>query len=95
MIINNVLLRLNEGNNENIEKVRDFLLSMRGKIEFLLDIKVEVDIRQGEYDIMFITKFNSMEDFNNYLVHPIHLEVGKYIASVLKAQASLCYESLD
>lgn len=95
MITNNVMLRLEERSNENIEKTRNVLLSMKGKIEFLLHIKVEADIRQGEYDIIFITKFDSMEAFNNYLVHPAHLEVGKYIGSVIKAQASLCYESLD
>lgn len=95
MITNNVMLSLKERSNENIENTKNVLLSMKGKIEVLRDIKVEVDIRQGEYDIIFITKFNSMEDFNNYLVHPIHLEVGKYIASVLKSQASLCYEYLN
>jgi len=95
MITNNVMFRLEERSNENIEKARDVLLSMKGKIEILRDIKVEVDIREGEYDIILFTKFDSMEDFNNYLVHPVHLEVGKYIASVLKTLASLCYESLD
>jgi len=94
MIINNVIIKLEERSNENIEKARNLLLSMKGKIEILRDIKVEVDIRQGEYDILLITKFDSMEDLNSYLIHPVHLEVGKYIASVLKTQVSLCYKSL-
>lgn len=60
----------------------DVLLSMQGKIEFLRDLKVEVDIRHGEssYDIALIAKFDSMEDFNAYLVHPVRVEVSKYIA---------------
>lgn len=95
MIINNVLLKLKERSPENIEKARNVLLSMNGKIETLRDLKVEVDVRQGQYDIMLITKYDSMEDLDAYLIHPAHLEVGKYIASVLESQSSLCYESLD
>lgn len=95
MVINNVLLRLKERKNEDIEKARQVLLGMKGKIETLRDIQVEVDIRHGEYDIILITKFNSMEDLEAYLVNPVHLEVGKYIGSVVESQASLCYESLN
>ena len=95
MITNNLLLKLKERNSENIAKTRDVLLSMQGKIEFLRDLKVEVDIRHGEssYDIALIAKFDSMEDFNAYLVHPVHVEVSKYIASVLETGAAVCYES--
>lgn len=95
MITNNLLLKLKERNSENITKTRDVLLSMQGKIEPLLDVKVEVDIRQGasSYDIMLITKFNSMEDFDAYLVHPVHVEVSKYVGSVVETGAAVCYES--
>jgi hypothetical protein len=95
MIINNVMLKLKKEHSDKITKTRDVLLSMQGKIEFLRDIKVEVNIRPGQssYDIMFITKFTSMEDLDAYLTHPVHLEVAKYIGSVLDTQASVCYEA--
>ncbi len=95
MITNNLLLKLKERNSENIAKTRDMLLSMQGKIEFLRDLKVELDIRHGEssYDIVLIAQFASMEDFDAYLVHPVHVEVAKYIASVLESAAAVCYES--
>jgi hypothetical protein len=95
MIINNLLLKLKERNPEHIAKARDVLLSMQGKIEFLCDLQVEVDIRHGgsSYDILLITKFASMEDFDAYLIHPIHVEVSKYIGSVLETGAAVCYES--
>ncbi|MHB8066099.1 MAG: Dabb family protein, partial [Ruminiclostridium sp.] len=65
------------------------------KIEVLRDLQVEVDIRRGEssYDIMLITKFASMEDMDAYLVHPVHVEVSKYILSVMETGAAVCYES--
>jgi hypothetical protein len=95
MITNNLLLKLKERNNENITKARDVLLSMQGKIEPLRDLKVEVNIRHtaSSYDIVLIAQFASMEDFDAYLVHPLHIEVSKYIASVLEIGASVCYES--
>ncbi|MBE7718110.1 MAG: hypothetical protein E7243_01145 [Lacrimispora celerecrescens] len=40
-----------------------------------------------------ITHFSSMEDMEAYLVHPVHVEVSKYIAEVLESGASICYES--
>lgn len=94
MIVNNMMLKLKDSNSETIAKTKDVLLSMQGKIEFLLDIKVEADIRHGKfsYDIMFITKFDSMEDMNAYLTHPVHVEVSKYITSVIENQVAVCYE---
>ena len=95
MITNNLLLKLKDNSRENIEQARAVLLSMRGKIEFLRDLQVEVNIRPGAaaYDILLVAHYDSMTDFEAYLVHPVHVEVGKYIAGVLAASASVCFES--
>ncbi|MHB8074507.1 Dabb family protein [Desulfosporosinus fructosivorans] len=94
MIINNLLIKLKEQNNEIIEETRTALLGMKGKIEVLRDVQVEVDIRHGEssYDILLITKFASMEDMDSYLVHPVHVEVSKYILKVMDTGAAVCYK---
>lgn len=67
---------------------------MKGKIDVLLDIQVEKNVRpeEGAYDVLFVTKFSTTEDLDAYLVHPAHLEVAKFIGSVLDTLASLCYE---
>ncbi len=95
MITNNLLLKLKHRDGETIAKTRAVLLSMQGKIEPLLDLKVEVNIRPGgmAYDIILITQFASAADLDAYLVHPVHVEVSKYIANVLDAGAAVCYES--
>jgi hypothetical protein len=36
MIINNLLLKLKDRSSENIEKARDVLLSMQGKLNFFV-----------------------------------------------------------
>lgn len=94
MIVNNLLLKLKNRDTENIKKTQEVLLGMKGKIEVLLDIQAELNIRssQAAYDIILITKFASMEDMNAYLAHSVHLEVAKFIGNVLDTQASVCYE---
>lgn len=95
MIVNNVLLKLKNNDTENIKKAQEVLLGMKGKIEVLLDIQAEMNIRpsQTAYDIILITKFKSLDDMNEYLIHPVHLEVGKFIGDVLDTQTSVCYEA--
>ncbi|MDV4149913.1 Dabb family protein [Clostridium sp. AL.422] len=94
MIINNLLLKLKIRNDESIKKTQNVLLSMKGKIEVLQDIQVEINIRSGEsnYDILLITKFASIADLEKYIIHPVHLEVAKFIGTILDTQASVCYK---
>lgn len=94
MIINNLLLKLRNKDADSIKKTQEILLSMKGKIEVLIDIQAEINIRPGKsnYDIILITKFASLEDLDKYLIHPKHLEVAKFISSVIDTQASVCYK---
>lgn len=95
MIINNLLLKLKDRSPENIARAREVLLGMKGKMEVLVELTVETNIRSGPaaYDILLIAKYNTMEDFEAYLIHPVHVEVGKYIAGVVESSASVCYRA--
>ncbi|MGB9978176.1 Dabb family protein [Methanobacterium sp.] len=95
MIINNAMLKLKERDDESILKVKEELLSMKGNIEVLHDINVELNIREGEsnFDILFITLFESMADFDAYLTHPVHVKVSQNIGSNIEQNAAVCFES--
>lgn len=95
MITNHLLLKLKMRDAETIKKAQEVLLSMNGKIDELKNIRVEVDISHLEpsYDLLAIEQFNSMEDFKAFAIHPAHMEVARYIHSVLDTQACVCYES--
>jgi hypothetical protein len=96
MITNNLLIKLKDRSKDEIEKAKNMLLGMDGKIPVLLSIRVETDTRGSEksaYDIMLITQFNEMEDLDKYLNHPVHLEVAKYIQAAMETGASLCYRT--
>jgi hypothetical protein len=94
MITYNLLIKLQDGSKENVDKARTVLLGMQGKIEYIRDLKVKVDIRRAEtsYDIALIAKFDSMADYEAYLPHPVHMEVGNQLKNMLKAAAAVCYE---
>ncbi|MNC19044.1 Stress responsive A/B Barrel Domain protein [compost metagenome] len=94
MITNHLLIKLKTQNLTDAEKAKAHLLGMKGKIGVLAGIQVELDIRHSaaSYDLLLITRFATMEDMEVYLAHPVHLEVSKYIAEVMEASASVCFE---
>lgn len=94
MITHIILVKLKENNEEAINGIKDKLLGMNGKIEYLKDLSVGVDFAHAEisYDVAMIAQFNSKEDLNAYIVHPAHIEVGKYIEDIQAKVVALDYE---
>ena len=92
MIVNHLLLKLKDPGPEHIKQVQTVLLGLKGKIAVLLDVQAEANVRPGPstYDLILITKFTSLEDMDEYLVHPAHQDVTKFIGTVLETQASVC-----
>ncbi|MEK4003602.1 Dabb family protein [Paenibacillus sp. FSL H3-0333] len=92
MILNHVLLKLKDRRPEHIEQAQTVLLGLRGKINVLLDVQAEANVRPGPsaYDLILITKFASLEDMDEYLIHPAHQEVARWMGTVLETQASVC-----
>lgn len=85
MITHIVLFKLKERTPEGVEKAREILLSMEGKVEQLRYLEVGVDLIHSERsaDIALVTKFDSLEELQAYQVHPYHAnEVAAYMKSV-------------
>ncbi len=68
---------------------------MSGKIPQLRHLEVGVDVLRSErsYDLALVTKFDSLEDLQAYQAHPVHVDVTKYIASVIESAVAVDYES--
>ena len=92
MIVNTMLLKLKNRDDETILNVKEELLSMKGNVEVLRDVKVEPNIREGEvnYDLLVTTVFDSMEDFNAYVVDPFHVKVSQIIGDQIEKIAVVC-----
>ncbi len=89
-----VFFKLN--NKEQACEARNILLSMEGKIPQLKGLEVGVDVLHSErsYDLVLITKFNSLEDMNSYAVSEYHVnKVIKYLKPMLESSKTVDYES--
>ena len=95
MITHVVLFKLKDRSPRSIEKARDVLLGLKGKVPVLRYLEVGIDVLNSErsYDIALITKFDSMDDLQAYQVHPAHLEVAKYIMAERESAISVDFES--
>ena len=95
MITHIVFFKLKDGSKESVEKAREVLLGMQGKIDLLRHLEVGMDVLRSErsYDLALVTKFDSLEDLQAYQVHPVHVEVAKYLGTVRESSIAVDYES--
>jgi len=89
-----VFFKLKNPTPETLQETKDVLMNMKGKIPELLDIEVGIDVLRSErsYDVALITTFESLDAMNAYQVHPLHQEVGRFIASVRESAVAVDYE---
>ena len=95
MITHVVLFKLKDRSAKSIEKARDFLVGMKGKIPQLRHLEVGTDVLHSErsYDIALITKFDSLDDLAAYQKHPVHVKVSEYIMSAKESSIVVDFES--
>lgn len=79
----------------NIERTREVLSAMEGKIPVLRHLEVGVDVLKTDrsYDLALLAKFDSLEDLQIYQDHPVHQEVIKYIGTVKESVLAVDYET--
>lgn len=89
-----VFFRLLDPSKENLDRAKDILEGMEGNIPQLKYVEVGVDILHTErsYDIVLITKFDSLEDMQQYQIHPYHVnEVLTNLRPMLNGSAAVDY----
>lgn len=94
MVRHIVMYKLINPTNENKQALVDKFLSMKGKIDLLVDINSGVDKVQSQrsFDVVLDCVFKSMEDLEKYRVHPVHLPVMEYVKGVVEKSHSVDYE---
>lgn len=79
---------------ETLQTLKSTLEGLMGKVEVLR--KVEVGFNYNDtpsaHEVVLYTEFDSKEDLETYLVHPAHVEAGKYVRSVVKDRVVVDYE---
>ncbi len=79
---------------ENISKVKSMLEALPEKIDFIREMQVDVNVnpKEGMYDAVLISSFDSLEDVERYRVHPEHKKISSYVALIREKRASVDYE---
>ena len=79
---------------ENIQKVKSMLEALPQKIDFIREMHVEVNVnpKEGMFDAMLISAFDSIDDVEKYRVHPEHKKISSYVAFIKTDRASVDYE---
>jgi hypothetical protein len=88
------MFKLKEKKDENAALIKEKLMGMKGQIAQLKDIQVKSQLRNTptSFDVLMIANYNSQKDFDEYITHPVHVEVGKFVISLCEQTASVLYE---
>lgn len=94
MLTHIVLFKLHNPITAVLEEAKGRMLQMQGSIPGLLSLEVGVDILRSErsYDIALVAKFDSLQDMQAYQVHPLHVEVAEYMATIRESSVAVDYQ---
>lgn len=79
---------------ENLLLVKSMLEALPEKIDFLRSMKVSLNVnpKEGMFDAVLESEFDSLEDVGRYRIHPEHKKISSYVALVKEDRASVDYE---
>ena len=81
-----------EENRQNAERVKRFLEGLKDTIPGIVEFKVYIDaLPTSNMDIVFNTLFESVEALAAYQVHPDHVRVASFVASVMRNRTCIDY----
>ncbi len=93
MIKHVVCFKLNDG--ESVEKAKEVLLSMKGKVPTIKEIEVGVDLLHSErsYDLYLSVVLEDMKALEEYQNDPYHCDVVKtHMHRVRKSSVAIDFE---
>lgn len=96
MITHVVLMHFkSENKQQNIAQAQDMLLSMVGKVESLRHLEVGLNVVESDraLDLALVTRFDDLAGLESYQNHPVHVEVKRFLATVLERSFVVDYES--
>ena len=98
MVRHIVMLNFKEGfstaeNRLNAEKVKSLLEGLKGVIPGIIEFRVVIDaLPTSDTNLVLNTLFESAEAFAAYQVHPEHVRVASYVASVMRNRTCIDYD---
>ena len=94
MIRHIVMFKIKDEFKDEIPQLVENFKGMKGRIEGMLDLEAGQDILHSErsYDLALVTVFDSMESFQAYQTHPVHMLVRKRMHEVRETSVACDFE---
>ena len=94
MIRHIVLFKIKDEFKDEIPQLVRNFYGMKGKNEGMIDLEAGADVLHSErsYDLALITVFDTMEAFQAYQTHPVHMPVKKRMHEVRSASVACDFE---
>ncbi len=94
MIVHVVMYKLKDDCKDKADELISKFLSMKGRIEGLVDIRSGKDFKKEgrSYDVALICEIEDREEFEKYASHPVHLPVLAYAKTVVERSHSVDFE---
>lgn len=85
-------VRNDENKQKNMENMKKILTDLVGVVPGLISAEVGFNYNPNGYDISLYSVLDSKEALESYQTHPAHLEVKKFVHSVITDRAVVDYE---
>lgn len=94
MVKHIVFFKLPDNSEANKQAVKDRIMSMQGKLDFVKHLEAGINFCTEEraFDVVLISDFETKEDLKTYATHPIHVEVVNFIKSLSAISKVVDYE---
>ena len=95
MIMHVVMWRFKEENKrENMDIFKNMLLELPPIIKEIKHMEVgkEVNLDYGNFDMVLVSEFKSMEDLEKYKENPAHVRVSNFCKTIRTERACVDYE---
>lgn len=78
---------------EALDTLKSTLEALKSKIDYIIEIEVGFNFNDSDssHEVVLYSTFASKEDLEAYLIHPAHVEAGKYVRSVVKDRVVVDY----
>jgi hypothetical protein len=96
MITHVVLMKFKaENQRANMEEARARLNALRDQLSCLRHLEVGLNCVPSDraFELALITRFDDMAGLDEYADHPLHVEVKRFLATVLEKSHVVDYES--
>jgi hypothetical protein len=96
MVTHVVLMKFKpEDRAANIARAASLLRELRGKLACLRELEVGINAIASDraFDLSLITRFDDFAGLAEYADHPLHLEVKRFLGTVLEKSHVVYYQN--